>query len=336
MTPDASSRRVLVTGGAGFIGSHVADRYLAEGWEVTVLDDLSTGRRTHVPPGARFVEMELNDPALPDLFAGEGFDLVNHHAAQIDVRVSVRDPRRDARTNVLGFLALLEAARASGTRRIVYISSGGVVYGEPEQVPTDERHPLLPRSPYGVSKLTGEQYLYYYAQVHGLEYAALRYANVYGPRQSPHGEAGVVAIFGSRILAGEPITIFGDGTQERDYVFVADVVEANWLASTRPLPPVEELWSRAWNIGTGRGTSVNELADRLTSLVERPIERQAAPSRAGELQRSMLNPARAATDLTWRPRVSLDEGLRITLEDLASRLREEPAVEDSASGRGRS
>lgn len=336
MTDGAPARRVLLTGGAGFIGSHVADRYLAEGCEVTILDDLSTGRRMHVPTGARFVEMELNDPALPDLFADEGFDLVNHHAAQIDVRVSVRDPRRDARTNILGFLALLEAAHSSGTRRIVYISSGGVVYGEPERLPTDERHPLLPRSPYGVSKLTGEQYLYYYAQVHGLEYAALRYANVYGPRQSPHGEAGVVAIFGSRILGGEPITIFGDGSQERDYVFVADVVEANWLASTLPLPAAEELWSRAWNIGTGRGTSVNELADRLSALVERPVERRAAPPRAGELQRSILDPARAATDLAWRPRVSLDEGLRNTLQDLASRPAGEPVVEDPPSGRGRS
>nr|MBA3584854.1 NAD-dependent epimerase/dehydratase family protein [Gemmatimonadota bacterium] len=257
MSESHHPERVLVTGGAGFIGSHVADRFLAEGCEVTVLDDLSTGRRDNVPAGTRFVEMDLNDPALSDLFAEGRFDVVNHHAAQIDVRVSVADPGRDARSNVLGLLNVLERALEHGSRRVVYVSSGGVVYGEPGVVPTAEDHALLPLSPYGVAKLAGEQYLHYYARVRGLEYGALRYSNVYGPRQSPHGEAGVVAIFGSRILAGEPITIFGDGTQERDYVYVSDVVEANWRAATRPLPPPDSLSDRGWNIATGRGTSVN-------------------------------------------------------------------------------
>lgn len=314
-------RRVLVTGGAGFIGSHVADRFLAEGCEVTIVDDLSSGRRGLVPEGARFVQMDVADPALDRVFGESGFDLVNHHAAQIDVRVSVADPMRDARTNVLGLLNLLESARKHDVVRVVYISSGGVVYGEPGRVPTDETHPLLPLSPYGVTKLTGEQYLHYYARVHGLSYAALRYSNVYGPRQSPHGEAGVVAIFGSRILAGEPITIFGDGTQERDYVYVADVAEANWRASTQTLPALADLGSRAWNIGTGRGTSVNELADRLMALAGTEVEIQRAPARAGELYRSVLDASRASSELGWRPAVSLDEGLGRTLEFLGRMLR---------------
>jgi UDP-glucose 4-epimerase len=309
--------RVLVTGGAGFIGSHVADRCLAEGCEVTVLDDLSSGKREQVPAGARFVEMELNDPGLEDLFAEGRFDTIDHHAAQIDVRVSVADPARDARSNVLGLLNLLECGLRHGTRRIVFISSGGVLYGEPARIPTGEDHPLLPLSPYGVAKLAGEQYLHYYAVVHGLEYAALRYGNVYGPRQSPHGEAGVVAIFGSRILADEPITIFGDGTQERDYVFVDDIVEANWRAATRPLPPADGLAARGWNIGTGRGTSVNELADRLMIIAGREVERRPAPARAGELRRSVLDPSRAAAALGWKPAVPLDEGLKSTMAWLA-------------------
>jgi UDP-glucose 4-epimerase len=305
--------RVLVTGGAGFIGSHVADRYLAEGCRVTVLDDLSTGRRERVPGNARFLQVELNDTSLPDVFAEGGFDTVNHHAAQMDVRVSVDDPRFDARTNVSGLLNLLECARRFGVARVVYVSSGGVVYGEPATIPTPEDHPLLPLSPYGVSKLAGELYLHYYAIVHGLDYAALRYSNVYGPRQDPHGEAGVVAIFGRCIIEGRPITIFGDGRQERDYVFVEDVIDANWRASTHPLPAVEGVNSRAWNIGTARGTSVNELADRLTAIAGRTVDRRSAPPRPGELFRSVLDISRAADRLGWRPRVSLDEGLRRTL-----------------------
>lgn len=319
-----SPRRVLVTGGAGFIGSHVADRYLAEGCEVTVVDDLSTGRRERVPESARFVEMELNDPDLAEVFAAGGFDLVNHHAAQMDVRASVEDPIRDARSNVTGLLNVLERARSHDVRRIVFVSSGGVVYGEPGRIPTSEEHSTLPRSPYGVTKLAGEQYLHYYATVHGMEYAALRYGNVYGPRQDPHGEAGVVAIFGRRILAGEPITIFGDGTQERDYVYVEDVVEANWIASNRSLPAPADLEARAWNVGTGRGTSVNDLADRMMEVAGRRVERLRAPPRPGELERSVLACQRAEDDLGWRARVPLDEGLRRTLEFLETEISKEP------------
>lgn len=314
--------RVLVTGGAGFIGSHVADRYLAEGCAVTVVDNLSTGQPERVAAAARLIEMDIGDPLLADVFAEGQFDLVNHHAAQIDVRVSVDDPRLDARTNITGLLHLLESARRFGVGRFVYISSGGVVYGEPHAIPTAEDHPLLPLSPYGVAKLAGELYLHYYAVVHGLEYAALRYANVYGPRQDPHGEAGVVAIFGRRILAGEPITIYGDGQQERDYVFVDDVVESNWLASSRPLPPLDGLASRAWNIGTGRGTSVHTLADRLMAIAHKTVDRQTAPARPGELYRSVLDSSRAQETLGWWPRLSLDEGLGRTLAFLESTMAE--------------
>lgn len=309
-------RRVLVTGGAGFIGSHVADRYLLEGCEVTVLDDLSSGRRERVPREADFVEMALDDPRLERVFEKGSFDTVNHHAAQIDVRVSVEDPMRDARANVTGLLNVLERVRRHGPMRFVFVSSGGVVYGEPRQIPTPERHPKLPLSPYGVGKLTGEHYLACYAGIHGLDYAALRYSNVYGPRQDPHGEAGVVAIFGLRILSGEPITIFGDGTQERDYVYVGDVVEANWSASTAPLPAAADLDARAWNIGTGRGTSVNELADLLTGVAGRAVERRHEAEREGELRRSVLDCARAGAELDWRAETPLETGLARTMEHL--------------------
>jgi UDP-glucose 4-epimerase len=323
MTVVAGSRpgRVLVTGGAGFIGSHVADRYLAEGCEVTVLDDLSTGRRERIPSGARFVEMSLDDVRLDEVFAEGRFDTVNHHAAQIDVRRSVDDPLFDARTNVLGLLNLLERARLNEIRRVVYVSSGGVVYGEPDTIPTPESYPKLPLSPYGVGKLAGEHYLAYYAAVHGLNSVALRYSNVYGPRQDPHGEAGVVAIFGLRILAGEPITIFGDGEQERDYVYVGDVVEANWLASLTGPRTGHGLDACAWNIGTGRGTSVNELADRLMRISGRDVERIPAPERPGELRRSVLDCSKAAAELGWRPRTELDEGLARTMEHIKKEIR---------------
>ena len=234
----------------------------------------------------------------------------------------MEDPLRDARTNVTGLLNLLECVRGHGPIRVVYVSSGGVVYGEPRQIPTPESHPKLPLSPYGVGKLTGEHYLAYYAGVHGLDYAALRYSNVYGPRQDPHGEAGVVAIFGLRVLSGEPITIFGDGAQERDYVYVGDVVEANWRASTVTLPEAADLDARAWNIGTGRGTSVNELAELLMGAAGRTVERRHAAEREGELRRSVLDCARAAAELGWRAETPLEAGLARTMEHLSGQREE--------------
>ncbi len=310
-------RRVLVTGGAGFIGSHVAEGYLARGDEVWIVDDLSSGRRENIPDGATFHEMSIGDPALADLCHDVRFDLVNHHAAQIDVRISVADPARDARINIMGLLNLLEAARRSGTRRVVYVSSGGVVYGEPHERPTPEIYPKRPLSPYGVSKLAGEFYLNYYREVHGMDYVALRYSNVYGPRQDPHGEAGVVAIFCNRLLSGEEIHIFGDGEQTRDYVFVKDVVQANLRVSEMSLPETGTLDDRAFNVATGRGTSVNRLADLLEAASGRRTARSFRAARKGELRHSMLDTTRLSAR-GWSPRYSLKDGLRETFEYIAA------------------
>jgi len=312
------SRRVLVTGGAGFIGSHVADAFLALGDRVWIIDDLSTGRRANVPDGADFREMDIGHPGVDALFAEVGgFDVVSHHAAQIDVRVSVADPRRDARSNVDGFLNVLEAARRHGVGRFIFVSSGGVVYGEPERRPTPEDAPKLPLSPYGVTKLTAEYYLHAYARIHGLDYVALRYANVYGPRQDPHGEAGVVAIFSQRIAAGEPLTVFGDGEQTRDYVYVGDVAAANVILGGAPLPPPDGLDARAFNIGTGVGTSVHALGAALMEAAGRRVGVEEAPERPGELRHSALDTARAA-ELGWRPGTTLAAGLRRTYDHIVA------------------
>lgn len=305
--------RVLVTGGAGFIGSHVAEAYLRRGDEVVVLDNLVHGRRENVPAGAEFVELDIRDPRAAALIRERRFDVINHHAAQMDVRVSVNDPRFDASVNVDGLLNLLEAARAAGVGRFLFVSSGGVVYGEPEQRPTPETASKLPESPYGVSKLAGEQYLYYYHRVHGLEYAALRYSNVYGPRQDPHGEAGVVAIFSTRLVHGEPLTVYGDGEQTRDYVFVGDVVAANLLLTDAELPRARTLDDRGFNVGTGLETSVNELARALMRAAGVEVEARHAPARPGELLHSSLDAARLRA-LGWEPRTRLEDGLRETYE----------------------
>jgi UDP-glucose 4-epimerase len=317
-------RKVLVTGGAGFIASHLADAYVARGDRVWVVDDLSSGRRENVPAEAEFVQMDVGDPALRDLFRDVRFDLVNHHAAQIDVRVSVADPMRDARTNILGLLNVLEGAREVGTRRVVFVSSGGVVYGEPEQIPTPERAvPKLPLSPYGVTKLAGELYLHYYRRVHGLECLVLRYSNVFGPRQDPHGEAGVVAIFSARLLDGEPLTIFGDGKQTRDYVFVHDVVSANLTVSDLALEGGSGLDDFAFNVGTGEGTSVLRLAEVIEKVAGRSTGRGHRPERPGELRHSTLDCTRLRA-CGWAPSVSLEEGLRETYEFIRSQRAETP------------
>ncbi|MEX0936136.1 MAG: NAD-dependent epimerase/dehydratase family protein [Gemmatimonadota bacterium] len=313
-------RNVLVTGGAGFIGSHVAEGYLARGDRVWIVDDLSSGRRENIPEAATFVEMPIDDPGIDDLFSEAAFDVVNHHAAQIDVRISVEDPARDARTNVLGLLNLLEAARKHGVGRVVYISSGGVVYGEPEVIPTPERMPKLPLSPYGVTKLTGEFYLRYYRRIHGLEYVALRYSNVYGPRQDPHGEAGVVAIFSTRLLRGEELHVFGDGEQTRDYVYVGDVARANLFASDVELNGGDDLDDFAFNVGTEVGTSVTQLADALEKASGRRTGRSHQPARPGELRHSTLDTTRIRS-MGWQPRVHLGEGLGRTFRWIEERTR---------------
>ncbi|HEX4601186.1 MAG TPA: NAD-dependent epimerase/dehydratase family protein [Gemmatimonadales bacterium] len=311
------TRKVLVTGGAGFVGSHVADAYVEAGYEVTVLDDLSSGRRHLVPRAARFVEADVRAPAARQLLATGGFTLLNHHAAQMDVRRSVEDPVFDGSINLIGLLNLLEGARAGGVGRVVFASSGGVVYGEGAALPLGETAPKLPLSPYGVAKLASEYYLATFAQLYGLEAAALRYSNVYGPRQNTHGEAGVVAIFARRVLKGEPLTIYGDGDQTRDLVYVKDVAAANLAASERALPPLTDLDARAFNIGTGIETTVNALARGMGVARQTSPEIRHAAARAGELRRSVLVVDKAARLLGWRPRVTLAQGLELTLQHAA-------------------
>ena len=307
------TRRVLVTGGAGFIGSHVVDAHLAAGDEVTVLDNLSTGRRANVPAGVRLVEGDVRSEEARRLIVDGGFAVVNHHAAQIDVRVSVSNPVADAECNVIGLLNVLEGARGGGVGRVVFASSGGTVYGEGAAIPTPETAPKLPASPYGVAKLASEFYLSTYAQLYGLEAAVLRYSNVFGPRQDPHGEAGVVAIFCRRVLAGEPLTIFGDGKQTRDMVYVEDVAAANLAASRQPLPPLSDVDARAFNVGTGVETSVAEMATQLGVAAGRTPQITHAAARAGEILRSALDVRKAERELGWRPRTTLAAGMANTL-----------------------
>ena len=308
-------KRILVTGGAGFIGSHVADAYEARGDEVWIVDDLSTGRRENVSRQARFFELSVGAPELRDVFRDAGgFDIVSHHAAQVDVRKSVADPRFDARVNLDGLLNVLECARAEGMGRMVFVSSGGVVYGETPIQPTPEHVPKAPRSPYGVAKLAAEFYLQYYLHVHGMSYVALRYGNVYGPRQDPHGEAGVVAIFSERIARGEPVTVYGDGLQTRDYIFVGDVVAANLAAGDAEIAGTE-LDQRAFNVGTGTETNVVELAAELMRVAGRSVEVRFAEARAGELRHNCLD-ASSLQALGWSARTSLPDGLRLTYDSL--------------------
>ncbi len=312
------TERVLVTGGAGFIGSHVADIYVREGYDVVVLDDLSSGRRKNVPAAAEFVECGVNDPQARALLETGGFSILNHHAAQMDVRVSVEDPLRDERINLGGLLNLLEGARQGGVRRVVFASSGGVVYGEGSALPYPETAAKLPVSPYGVSKLASEYYLGVYALLHGIEAVPLRYANVYGPRQNPHGEAGVVAIFCSRLLRDDPLTVYGDGEQTRDYVFVEDVARANLAATRGALPAFENLDDVAFNVGTGVETSVNELARTLLDITDSDLEIHHAAPRAGELFRSAIDPSKLAATWDWKPQTGLADGLKRTYDWIAS------------------
>ena len=303
------SGRVLVTGGAGFIGSHIAEAYLSGGWEVVVLDDLSRGHQRNVPSGARFVQADIRSPEARKLLAEGGFTVLNHHAAQIDVRVSVDEPAFDASINVVGLVNLLEGAGAGGVRRVVFASSGGVVYGDPEVVPTPETAPKGPISPYGVSKLSGEYYLRALAALRGFEAVAMRYANVFGPRQDPKSEAGVVSIFVSRLLENQPLTVFGDGLQTRDYVFVRDVARANVLASTAPVPAGTSIDDTAFNIATGRQTNVLELAELVGKVMGQKPRIEMAAARAGELFRSSLDITKAGKMLGWKPEFGFDDGL---------------------------
>lgn len=304
------TRTVLVTGGAGFIGSHVADRFLAEGFTVHVVDNLVTGKRENLAKGVVFHELDIRDPAASGLVASLRPDVLVHLAAQMDVRKSVADPVFDAGTNVIGSLGLLEAVRhRSPATRFVFSSTGGALYGDHTVPPNVETFPKDPESPYAIAKLSVELYLAYYARVHGLDTVALRFGNVYGPRQDPHGEAGVVAIFCGHLLEGRPLTVFGDGQQTRDYVYVTDVADATFRAATQPLPPQGLLDSRAFNVGTGIGTPVLRLAELLSAAAGRAADIDFAPRRPGEQQDSYVDVAKAARLLDWRPAMSLEEGL---------------------------
>jgi UDP-glucose 4-epimerase len=298
--------KVLVTGGAGFIGSHVCDAFVRAGHDVIALDNLSSGKKENLDPRVRLEVLDIRSAEAAALIRSERPQVLCHLAAQMDVRRSVEDPRFDAEANILGFINLLEASRASGVKKVVFSSTGGAIYGEQDVFPAPESHPTRPVSPYGVSKASGELYLGYYKAQYGLQYVALRYANVYGPRQNPHGEAGVVSIFSTRLLTGKECTIYGEGKQTRDFVYVEDVARANLLAT-------EKDYSGPINIGTGVETDINRLYTLLAQAagVDRPAVR--APGRPGEQLRSCVDNALARKVLGWQPTVNVEEGLRRTI-----------------------
>ena len=320
-----SARRALVTGGAGFIGSHVAEVFLAEGYAVTILDNLSSGRRENLPAAATFIEADITTPEAATVVRDGRFDVIAHLAAQIDVRRSVTDPVDDATINVLGSLRVLEAVKASGApTRVVFASTGGALYGDFATPPNAETVSKDPESPYGIAKLSVEYYLAYYARLHGVDTVALRFANVYGPRQDPHGEAGVVAIFCGRVLDDRPVTIFGDGAQTRDYVYVKDVARANLAAAQATLPPPGRLDARGFNVGTGVETSVTALAAAIGAATGRTVRSEHAPPRPGEQLRSSVTVDKAGSVLGWRPRMTLAQGLAETFGWFAARLQARP------------
>ena len=300
--------KVLVTGGAGFIASHVVDAYVKEGFEVVVVDDLSTGRLSNLNPEVTFYKLDIRSPQLAEVFKKEKPDYINHHAAQMDVRRSVLDPLFDANVNILGSINLIECAKKFKVKRFIYISTGGAVFGEPEYLPCDENHPINPICQYGISKHTVEHYLFLYHLNYGLDYVVIRYPNVYGPRQDPCGEAGVVAIFTRAMLRGEQVTINGDGEQARDFVFVKDCARANVLAlKTNNINTI-------YNIGCGQGTTVNEIFTLLKEITGYPRDPIYGPAKIGETRRIYLSAEKARRELGWIPTINLEEGLKQTVE----------------------
>jgi UDP-glucose 4-epimerase len=304
---------ILVTGGAGFIGSNIVDAYLLAGHSVVILDDLSTGKIENVNPKAKFHAIDIRDPAVEMVFKEIKIDVINHHAAQMDVRKSVADPKFDASVNILGMLNVMELGVKYGVKKIIFSSTGGAIYGEQDYFPADEQHPLRPLSPYGITKLATEKYLYYYHAVHGVQHVILRYANIYGPRQNPHGEAGVIAIFADKLLKGEQPVINGDGKQTRDYVFVGDVVRANVLALTHPSSDI-------FNIGTGVENDVNTLFRTIKKFSGATCEEKHGEAKMGEQMRSVIDHSKAKRILGWEPTVILDEGLKKTVEFFRQKL----------------
>lgn len=306
--------KIMVTGGAGFIGSHIVDAYVSRGHEVVIVDNLFSGSELNLNPAARLYRIDIRDPRLEEVFEAERPDCVNHHAAQVSVRISVEKPLEDAQINVLGSLNVFDNCRKFGVKKIIYISSGGAIYGEPVYLPVDERHPVEPICPYGATKHTPEHYLAMYHQLYGLSYTVLRYPNIYGPRQDPKGEAGVIAIFVGQMLAGEQAIINGSGEQERDYVFVGDLAQANVAA-------LDNGDGEAYNIGWGKGISVNEIFNKLKEITAYRREAIHGPAKAGETFRIFLDASKAQRELGCTPKVDLDEGLRRTVDFFRDRAR---------------
>jgi len=299
--------KILVTGGAGFIGSHAVDLFLAKGYEVVVLDDLSTGRISNLNPEAKFYQLDIRSLEIRDVFAAEKPDYISHHAAQMNVRRSVAQPLFDADVNILGSINLIECAREFNVKHFIYISSGGAAYGEPERLPCDKGHPINPICQYGASKHTVEYYLYMYYVNYGLNYTVLRYPNVFGPRQNPEGEAGVVAIFTGKMLASEPVTVNGDGQQTRDFVYVGDCAYANYLAVT-----IDHQLG-IYNLGWSRPTSINDIFFALANATGYPDPIQHGPAKLGETRHIYLAAKKAARELGWTPTVTLEQGLEKTV-----------------------
>lgn len=306
--------KILVTGGAGFIASHITDAFVSEGHQVVVYDDLSSGFEKNINPKAKFVKGNICDEELVErLFREEHFDVVNHHAAQMDVRRSVKDPAFDANTNIIGTINLLQNAIKYKVKKFMFASTGGAVYGEQSYFPADENHPTQPLSPYGISKLAVEKYLYFYNAEYGLNYTILRYANIYGPRQNPFGEAGVVAIFTTRLLKGEQPIINGSGEQTRDYVFVGDVVKANLLT-------LNDTANDIYNVGTGIETNVNQLFHKLNNIIGADKEEKHGPAAPGEQMRSVITSEKLFRKFGWKPSTTLDEGLKLTVDFFRNNL----------------
>lgn len=299
--------KILVTGGAGFIASHIADAFIKEGHHVFILDNLSTGFEKNVNPKAILIKSDICDKELASLFETEKFDVVNHHAAQMDVRRSVADPAFDANTNILGTINLLQNCVKSGVKKFMFASTGGAIYGEQNYFPADENHPTSPLSPYGISKLTVEKYLFFYHTQYGLNYSVLRYANIYGPRQNPFGEAGVIAIFISKLLKGEQPIINGSGKQTRDYVYVSDVVKTNQLA-------LYEDKSNIYNVGTGKETDVNKIFYGLNEIVGKGQVEKHGPAAPGEQMRSVISSEKLFKQFKWKPDTDLSTGLQETVK----------------------
>ena len=303
--------RILVTGGAGFIGSHIVEAYLARGHDVAVVDNLwlhGGGRLQNLSPSVRYYATEITDSSLSEVFAREQPEIVSHQAAQHSVKISTDRPSLDARVNILGLLNVLEHARIHGTHKVIFASSAAT-YGTPSSMPIDEETPQMPESPYGITKMAAEHYLRYYHAAHGLEYTAFRYSNVYGPRQDPNGEAGVIAIFASNLLTGQPVRIDWDGEQTRDFVYVEDIAQANVLA-------LHGGSNRVYCLGTGTTTSVNELYHQLVQLIGNEVPVTHAPKRSSDIRTAYFNSTRARRELGWAPAVSLGEGLRATVASL--------------------